>query len=77
MKLTEAVAKRLEGILNDRQLKQSYLFKNGGIPRATVSVILGAKRKTIKLDTIYQICDTLKMTLKEFFDNPIFEEVTD
>ena len=53
------------------------LSTRGGIPRSTISVILSVKRKEVKLGTVYEICDTLGISLKEFFDDPIFEEVTD
>lgn len=29
------------------------------------------------IDTIYQICATLGISLKTFFDDPIFDEVSD
>lgn len=77
MKLVEAVGKRLDNILKERKMKQNHLATLGGIPRSTISIIIGVKRKEVKLGTIYQICDTLQMSLKEFFDDPIFNEVTD
>ncbi|MBQ8308528.1 MAG: helix-turn-helix transcriptional regulator [Clostridia bacterium] len=77
MKLVEAVGKRVETLLNERHMKQNHLSLSGGIPRSTISVIVGVKRKAIKLNTVYEICDTLGITLKDFFDDPIFEQVTD
>ncbi len=77
MRLVEAVGKRLDNILKERKMKQNHLATLGGIPRSTISIIIGVKRKEVKLGTIYQICDTLKIPLKEFFDDPIFNEVTD
>ena len=55
----------------------SDLTKLGGIPRSTISVTRNVKRNTVKIDTIYQICATLKISLKDFFDDPIFDEVDD
>lgn len=77
MRLVEAVGKRLESILKERNMKQNDLAKLGGIPRSTISVIIGAKRKAVELDTIYQLCATLEIRLKDFFDDPIFNDVTD
>ena len=58
-------------------MTQYQLYKNGGIPRSTISVTVDGKYKTVKLDTIYQIVATLGITLKEFFDDPLFDEVED
>lgn len=77
MRLIEAVGKRLSKILEEKGMKQNHLAKQGGIPRSTISVIIKAKRNAVELDTIYQICATLQISLKEFFDDSIFEQVTD
>ena len=77
MRLIEAVGKRISALLKERNMKQNHLANLGGIPRSTISVLIAAKRNAVELGTIYQICATLGITLKEFFDDPIFNEVTD
>lgn len=77
MKLNEAVAERLQKLLDDRNWNRYSLQKEGGIPRSTVGLILNVKRQTIKLDTLYQITSTLGISLKEFFDDPIFDDISD
>ena len=77
MTLSEAVGKRVENLLVERKMTQYQLYKNGGIPRSTISVTVDGKDKTVKLDTVYQIVATLGITLKEFFDDPLFDEVED
>ncbi len=72
MKLVEAIALRVKNILEDRGINQYYLHKNGGIPRSTLSELVSSKKKRVSLDTIYQICSTLNMTLAEFFNDKIF-----
>ena len=48
-----------------------------GVPRTTILSI--PKVKTVTLATIYGICEGLAITLKEFFDSPLFdrENITD
>lgn len=77
MKLIEAIGKRVEQLLDERGLTQYELAKRGGIPRSTISVIVGIKRNTAKIDTIYQIAATLGIPLKKFFDDPLFDDVSD
>ena len=48
MKLSEAVGKRVENLLAERNMTQYQLYKNGGIPRSTISVTVDGKYKTVK-----------------------------
>lgn len=77
MKLNEAVAVRLQGLLDEKKWNRYSLQKEGGIPRSTVGLILNVKRQTVKLDTLYQITSMIGITLKEFFDDPIFDDISD
>ena len=45
MKLSEAVGQRVEKLLAERSMTQYQLYKNGGIPRSTICVIVGGKYK--------------------------------
>ena len=77
MQLTEAIAKRIKNILSERNISQYYLYKNGGIPRSTISDIINVKKKRVSTETVYQICSTLNLTLKEFFSDSIFTNLDD
>lgn len=81
MKLIEAIGIRVNNLIKSNgNITQYELAKQAGIPRSTIWKIINPdlnKVKTVKIDTIYQITDTLGLSLKEFFDDPIFDEVTD
>ena len=77
MKLIECIGKRIDNLLKERGLTQYELSEKGGIPRSTINVIIGAKRKTTQIDTIYQIADTLGISLKQFFDDNLFDNISD
>lgn len=77
MKLTEAIGKRILMLLAERHMTQYSLCKLGGISRATVNMIITGRVQSARIDTLYQIAATLEMSLAEFFDHPIFDEVTD
>lgn len=55
MKLVEAIGIRVKNLLDDAGMTQYELSKQGGIPRSTISVIIGVKRNSVKTDTLYQI----------------------
>lgn len=77
MKLTEAIANRVKYLLSERELSQYSLFKNGGVPRSTVCNVVNNNKKRVSAETIYQICSTLGISLKEFFDDKMFDNIDD
>ncbi len=77
MKLNEAIAYKVNKLLEDKKVNQYYLYKNGGIPRSTISDVINAKKKRVSTDTVYQICSTLGVSLSDFYNDPIFEDLED
>lgn len=79
MELNEAVSKRISELCKERELTQYALYKLTGVPQSTLSTIINCRFPGMKLRIIYEICDGLGITLKEFFDSPIFdrENITD
>ncbi len=77
MRLYNAIAQRVKNLLDERGLKQYFLFKEGGIPRSTISNLLSFNIKNVSTDLVYQICATLEISLKEFFDDPLFNNLDD
>lgn len=77
MTLMDAVADRLKRLQAEKNFTNYKIQKEGGIPRSTVGKLVSKKFKTVQLDTIYQITSTMGITLKEFFDDPVFDDVTD
>lgn len=77
MKLVEAIGKRINNLLEERKWTQYELSKQSGIPRPTINLIVRCLRNTVTIDTVYQIAATMGISLKEFFNDPIFDEVTD
>lgn len=68
MKLKDAIARRIKDIINAKGITQYELFKQTGVPQSTISTILNAETKTVKLSTIYEICTGLGIELSVFFD---------
>lgn len=77
MKLVEAIGKRLEKLLDEVKWTQYELSKQSGIHRSTINRIVRCLNDNVTMDIIYQIAATMGISLKEFFDDPIFDEVTD
>ncbi len=77
MKLYDAVLVRLKQLMLEKGASLYTLNKKGGIPKSTLSQVLNGKQERIMLDLLYEILSTMEVSLKEFFDSPIFDEVTD
>lgn len=77
MTLMEAVSDRLVRLQKEKGFTSYKIQKEGGVPRSTVGKLVARKFSTVQLDTIYQIVSTMGITIREFFDDPVFDEVTD
>lgn len=76
MTITEAVACRLGGILKERGMKKKTLGSLPGVRPQTVSNIFRTKCVAgISLTTLYRICNALGMTMSEFLNDPIFDNI--
>lgn len=75
MDLSQAVRIRITNLIEERNINVSKLSTLAGISRSTLSKFLAGKRKIIRLDIIEYICEGLNMKLKDFFDDPIFDNI--
>lgn len=75
MELSEAIVARIKLLMKKRKLKIYDLSILSGIPRCTLSIFLNRKTKTMRLENLLFICEAFNMSLKEFFDDRIFENV--
>ncbi len=75
MDLSQAVRIRITNLIEERNINVSKLSTLAGISRSTLSKFLSGKRKIIRLDIIEYICEGLNMKLKDFFNDPIFDNI--
>ena len=79
MQLNQAVSKRIKELCNDRNMTQYQLSMKSGVPQSTLSTIINCTFSSMKMRIIYEICEGFEITLKDFFDSPLFsrENLTD
>ena len=75
MNAKQAVAERIIRLCNERGLAINALANLAGIPPSTVYSILNTKSKNPGIVTLSLICDGLGITLREFFDDGIFDDL--
>ena len=77
MKLHEAVGRRILEYCNERNITPNKLCTVSGVIQSTVNSIFSGRSQNPKLATIQYLCDGLGITLKEFFDSPLFDNLDD
>lgn len=75
MNAKEAVAKRIQTLCAERGMTVNALANQCGIEPSTIYSMLGAKSKNPGVITIQKLCDGLEISVKDFFNDPLFEEL--
>ena len=75
MQLSEATRKRIKFLLKKNNMKLWDLSKAAGISLPTISDFLKNDTKNLRMDTMLHICEVFNITLKEFFDDSVFDDV--
>lgn len=77
MKLYEAVGKRILDYCKEQDITPNKLCTKSGIIQSTVNSIFSGRSKNPQISTIQYLCIGLGITLKEFFDSPLFDNLED
>ncbi len=81
MRFLEAISQRINNLIKQKEgVSANDLAKQNGINRSTFWKIINPdfdRVKTAKLDTFYDIVVALDIKLKDFFDDPVFDQITD
>ena len=71
----EAVARRIQELCVQRGLAINALANLCGVPPSTIYSMLNAKSQNPVIISIKMICDGLEISVREFFDDPLFENL--
>ena len=74
VQLNEAVSRRLQELLIEREMSQYQLFVKSGLSKSTISNIINCTYSSVTLRIIHELCQGLEISLSEFFASPLFEE---
>ena len=75
MGVKEAVVVRFREIMAQRGVRPNELANLSGVTPSTVYSMLDSRRKEVSVNVIKKLCDGLEITLGEFFDVPLFNEL--
>lgn len=74
LQLNEAVSKRILELLREQDMTQYQLFKQTGVPRATISSVIKCCHPSVKLRIIHEMCQGFGISIAEFFNSSLFDE---
>ena len=75
MTAKQAVAARIRELLAERNMAVNAAANEAGIHPSTLYSILNTKSKNPGIVTLHAFCDGLDISLREFFDSPLFENM--
>ena len=75
MNAKTAVARRIHVLCLERNMAVNALANQCGIAPSTIYSILNTKSKNPGVVSIQKICDGLEISVREFFDDPLFENL--
>ena len=75
VQLNEAVSLRIRELLSQRNMTQYQLFANSGVPKSTIHNLIHCSYDSVKLRIIHEICQGFQISISEFFQSPLFDEV--
>ena len=75
LQLNQAVSMRLSELLAERGMTQYQLFTLSGVPKSTIHNLIQCSYDSVKLRIIHEICQGFQISISEFFQSPLFDEV--
>ena len=74
MRTKEAVAQRILELCRERNIAVNALANISGVSPSTIYSMLNQKSQNPGVVSIKKICDGLEITVRQFFDSPLFDE---
>ena len=75
LQLNQAVSRRLTELLEEHNMTQYQLFVKSGVPKSTIFNIIHCAYDSVKLRIIHELCQGFGISISEFFQSPLFDEV--
>lgn len=75
MKAKEAVAKRILNLCDQRNIAVNSLANISGVSPSTIYSMLNEKSQNPGIVSVKKLCDGLEISLRQFFDDDIFNDL--
>ena len=75
MRMKEAVVDRFQSLCLERGIKFNELATSSGVTPSTVYSMMDQRRKDVSVVTVKKLCDGLGISIPDFFNAPVFENL--
>jgi len=75
MMIGEAARLRILGLCRERNMTVNRLSGVCGLTQSTLNNIVSGRNNSATISTIKKICDGLEITIQDFFNSPIFDDL--
>lgn len=75
MNISQATIKRILELCNERNLTVNALSNISGVTQSTVNDIVNGTTYNAGIATIKKLCDGLEISVREFFDSELFDDL--
>jgi len=75
MNIGEATKLRILELCNENMITVNKLATISGITQSTLSNIVGGRNNSTTISTIKKICDGLNVSIRYFFESPLFDNL--
>ena len=77
MNLKKAKSLIISNLCAERNITINHLAESSTIPPSTLRDIINCNVENPSSMVIFQICKTLKIKMKDFYDSELFDEIDD
>ncbi len=74
MTIQKAIGLRISQLMNEQKISQYELSKRSTLEQSTIFHILNEDTRLIKIQTIIKIADAFGLSIKQFFDDKLFDK---
>lgn len=75
MTVSEAVVQRILNLCNERKISINKISNVSGVTQSTISDIINRTTNNAGIATIKKLCDGFEISIREFFDDDVFEHL--
>ncbi len=75
MRIKEAVAQRIMNLCKEHDIAINALGNISGVNPSTIYSMLNSKSQNPGVVSLQKLCDGLEITIREFFDDDLFNDI--
>lgn len=75
MNVKDAVVERFKSICRERNIKINELANISGVTPSTAYSLMDENRRDVSVLTVKKFCDGLEISIREFFDSELFDDL--